>query len=242
MRLSVRRPGMPVAVIALAAAVGFLGYNLGSSPVASAASSASPVNIADPVTPTNLAHVSSTGALSTSVSGLVNSVPGTPATPLNLDVTGVVTGEFTELVEPTEAHIDLTSLTVAADVAENNGGHIRAFFLIETAPAGTAAGDCTADATSISEIQQFDLDAGTTVTISPSSPIVMAPPAGEDQCVAFGLEADTGDSTGQVHVSATGFVVSGTYSGPHNTGAGSTGLAQLKQLNREGAARESAGR
>jgi hypothetical protein len=231
MRLSVRRPGLPFAVVALAAAISFLGYNLGSSPVASAANTASPVNIADPITPTNLAHVSSGGALSTSA------VPGTPGTPLNLDATGVVTGEFTELVVPTTAHIDLTSLTVAADVAENGGGHIRVFVLIEQAPTGTAPGDCTADATSSSEIQQFDLDAGTTVTLSPSSPIVMAPPSGKDECVAFGLEADTGTSTGQVHVSATGFVVSGTYSGPHGTGSGDTGLAQLKQLNRQGATR-----
>jgi hypothetical protein len=237
MRLSVRRPTMPFAVMALAAAVAFLGYNLGSSPVASAANTASPVNIADPTTPTNLAHVNSAGALSTKVSGLVNNVPGTPATPLNLDVTGVVGGEFTELVEPTTADIDLTSLTVAADVAENGGGHIRAFVLIEEAPTGTAPGDCTADATSLSEIQQFDLQAGTTVTLSPSSPIVMAPPSGEDECVVFGLEADTGTSTGQVHVSATGFVVSGTYSGPHGTGSGDSGLALLKQLNRKGATR-----
>jgi hypothetical protein len=236
MRFSVRRPGMPLALIALAAAIGFLGYNLGSSPVASAASTASPVNIADPTTPTNLAHVSSAGALSTSVSGLVNNVPGTPATPLNLDVTGVVGGEFTELVEPTAAHIDLTSLTVAADAFENSGV-TRIFFVIEQAPTGTAPGDCTADATGISEIQQFDLQPGATVTLSPSSPIVMSPPSGEDQCVAFGIEADTGTDTGQVHVSATGFVVSGTYAGPHNTGSGDTGLALMKQLNRKGATR-----
>jgi hypothetical protein len=36
--------------------------------------------------------------------------------------------------------------------------------------------------------------------------------------VTFAAEPDTGTSTGQVHVSATGFVVSGTYSGPHGTG------------------------
>jgi hypothetical protein len=235
MRLSVRRPAMPVAVMAVAAAVAFLGYNLGSSPVASAASTASPVNIADPTTPTNEAHVSSAGALQTSVSNLVNSEPGTPVTPLNLDATGVVTGEFTELVEPTTAKIDLTSLTVAADVAENGGGHIRVFVLLLGAPLGTAPGDCTADATSDNEIQQFDLDAGTTVTLQPSSPIVMAPASGEDECVVFGLEADTGSSTGQVHVSATGYVVSGTYSGPHN--GSSLSLAQLKQLNRKAATR-----
>jgi hypothetical protein len=236
MRLSVRRPSIPLAVMALAAAIAFLGYNLGSSPVASAANTASPVNIADPTTPTNLAHVSSAGALSTSVSGLVSSVPGTPATPLNLDATGVVTGAFTELVEPTAAHIDLTSLTVAADAFEN-GGVTRVFVLIEQAPTGTAPGDCTADATSLSEIQQFDLQPGTTVTLSPSSPIVMAPPSGKDECVVFGLEADTGTDTGQVHVSATGFVVSGTYAGPHGTGSGSTDLALMKQLNRKGATR-----
>jgi hypothetical protein len=121
------------------------------------------------------------------------------------------------LVGPTTASIDLTSLTVAADEAENGGGHIRVFFDILAAPKGTAPGDCTADATSNSEIQQFDLDSGTTATLSPSSPIVMAPASGEDACVIFGAEADTGTSTGQVHVSATGFVASGTYTGPHGT-------------------------
>lgn len=218
MRFSLRPANVSVGVVALAAASGFLGYNLGSPQAASATSSASSVNIADPTHPSNLAHVSSAGALSTSVSGLVNNVPGTPATPLNLDTTGIVGGGFTELVEPTAAHIDLTSLTVAADVFQNGGGHVRVFFDIAEAPTGTSPGNCTADATSDSEIQQFDVQAGTTVTLSPSSPIVMAAPSGEDECVTFGAAADTGTSTGQVHVSATGFVASGTYTGPHGLG------------------------
>jgi hypothetical protein len=195
----------------LAAAIAFLGYNLGSSPAANATNTASPVNIADPTHPDNLAAVSSAGALSTS------EVPGTPKTPLNLDTSGVTGGPLTELVEPTTASIDLTSLTVAADEAENGGGHLRIYFDILGAPKGTAPGDCYADATSDTEIQQFDLDAGTTATLSPASPIVMAPASGEDACLTFAVEADTGTSTGQVHVSATGFVVSGTYTGPHNT-------------------------
>jgi hypothetical protein len=227
MKLRAHRPSMSFAVLMLAAAIGFLGYNLGSSPVANATStagSASHVNIADPTHPSRLAHVSSAGALSTSVSGSVSTVGGTPATPLNLDTTGVTGGGFTELVEPTTAEIDLTSLTVAADVAENGGGHLRVFLLIEDVPVGTQAGDCTADATSLSEIQQFDVDAGTTVTLTPGSPIVIAPPRGHADCLAFGIEADTGSSSGQVHVSATGFVVSGTYSGPHNGGSGGLDL------------------
>jgi hypothetical protein len=188
------RPGIPAAVAVLAAAIAFLGYNLGSSQVANAANTAS--------------QVRSAGALSAS----------TPTTPLNLDTTGIVGGGFTELVEPTTAHIDLTSLTVAADEAENGGGHIRVFFELLEAPTGTPPGDCTADSTGSSEIQQFDLQSGTTVTLSPSSPIVMDPPAGEDECVTFSAVADTGTSSGQVHVSATGFVASGTYTGPHGAG------------------------
>jgi hypothetical protein len=229
MRLPVRRPGMPLAVMALAAAIGFLGYNLGSSQAANAANTASPVNIADPTNPNNLAHVSSAGALSTKVSGLVTNVPGTPTTPLNLDTTGIVGGSFTELVVPTTADIDLTSLTVAVDESENGGGHVRVFFDILEAPTGTAPGDCAADSTSSSEIQQFDLESGTTATLSPSSPIVMAPPSGEDECVIFGAEADTGTSSGQVHVSATGYVASGTYTGPEGTGSGGPRLGLPKQ-------------
>jgi hypothetical protein len=227
MKLRAHRPGMSFAVMMLAAAIGFLGYNLGSSQLANATStagSASHVNIADPTHPSRLAHVSSAGALSTSVSGSVSAVPGTPATPLNLDATGVTGGPFTELVEPTTAEIDLTSLTVAADVAENEGGHLRVFFLIADVPAGTQPGDCSADATSISEIQQFDVDAGATVTLTPGSPIVITPPRGQADCLDFGIEADTGTDTGQVHVSATGFVVSGTYSGPHNGSSGALDL------------------
>ena len=211
MKLRVHRPSTSVAVVVLAAAIGFLGYNLGSSQLANAANTASPVNIADPTHPGNLAAVSSAGALSTS------EVPGTPKTPLNLEAEGNV-GIITELVEPTSASIDLTSLTVAAQEAENGGGHIRVFLELLGAPKGTAPGDCSADATSVSNIQEFDLDAGTTDTLSPGSPIVMAPASGDDACVVFGVEADTGTSTGQVHVSATGFVVSGTYAGPHGTG------------------------
>jgi hypothetical protein len=194
MKLRLHRPSIPVAVIVLAAALAFLGYNLGSSQVANATDTAS--------------HVSSAGALSTS----------TPTTPLNLDTSGVVGGGFTELVEPTTAHIDLTSLTVAADESGNGGGHIRVFFDILEAPTGTPAGDCAADSTGNSEIQQFDVQSGTTVTLSPASPIVMPPPSGKDECVAFDAVADTGTSSGQVHVSATGFVTSGTYTGPHGTG------------------------
>jgi hypothetical protein len=213
-----RRSTSRALAVAASIAIGFLGYNLGSSQAANATNTGGPVSIADPIHPNNLAHVSSAGALSTSVSGLVSSVPGTPKTPLNLDVTGVVGGGFTELVEPTTAEIDLTSLTVAADESENGGGHIRVFFDILEAPTGTPPGDCATDATGNSEIQQFDLQAGTTVTLSLSSPIVMPPPSGEDECVDFDAVADTGTSTGQVHVSATGFVASGTYTGPHGIG------------------------
>jgi hypothetical protein len=224
MRLPVHRPGMPFAVMVLAAATGFLGYNLGASQLASATSTASHVIIADPAKASHLARVDSAGALSASISGLVSTVPGTPATPLNLDASGAVGGPFTELVEPTTARIDLTSLTVAADEAENEGGHVRVFLLIIKAPIGTRPGNCAADSTGDSEIQVFDLQSGTTATLSPSSPIVMAAPRGKDECIDFGAEADTGSSTGQVHVSATGFVASGTYAGPHGTGSG--GLRQ----------------
>lgn len=112
MKFCLNRPSMPVAAVVLAAAIGFLGYNLGSPQAANATNTASPVNIADPTHPDNLA-------------------------------------------------ID---------------------------------------------------------TLSPISPIVMDPPNGEDECVTFSAVADTGTSTGQVHVSATGFVASGTYTGPHGTG------------------------
>jgi len=209
---------MAFAVMMLAAATGFLGYNLGPSQLASASSTASHVNIADPTKASNLAHVNSAGALSTSVSGLVSNVPGTPATPLNLDATGVVGGPFTELVEPTTARIDLTSLTVAVAESQNEGGHVRVFLVIIEAPRGTRPGNCEADSTGDSEIQVFDLQSGTTATLSPSSPIVMTPPSGKDECIDFGAEADTGSSTGQVSVSATGFVASGTYAGPHGIG------------------------
>jgi hypothetical protein len=221
MRLPLHRTSLPLAVVMLAAATAFAGYNLGASQLASASdtpAAASHVIIADPSHASDLARVSSAGALSTSVSGLVSNVPGTPATPLNLDATGVAGGPFTELVQPTTAEIDLTSLTVAADVAENGGGHLRIFVLILQAPAGTLPGHCQADATGQSEIQQFDLQAGTTATLSPSSPIVMDPPRGKDECIDFGIEADTGASSGQVHVSATGFVASGSYAGPHGNG------------------------
>lgn len=194
MKFRAHRSSVPVTIVVLAATVGFFGYNLGSSPVANAANTLSPASSA------------------------AEPSASTPATPLNLDTTGITGGGFTELVEPTTAHIDLTSLTVAADESQNEGGHIRVFFEIQEAPTGTPPGDCTADATGSSEIQQFDLQSGTTVTLSPASPIVMPPPSGEDECITFSAVADTGASTGQVHVSATGFVTSGTYNGPHGTG------------------------
>jgi hypothetical protein len=227
MKFAIHRPGLPVAILALAGATAFLGYNLAPS-VPAGAASASHVSIADPDHPGQLARVSSSGALSTTTSGVVTTVPGTPATPLNLYADGVSTGPFTELVEPTSAHIDLTSLTVAVQQAENEGGHIRVFLLRRQAPAGTKAGSCVADATSDSEIQAFDLDSGTTATLTPGTPIVMAPPSGKDECIAFGADPDTGSSTGQVQVSATGFVASGTYSGPHGTGTGGPRLSRLK--------------
>jgi hypothetical protein len=199
MKLAVHRPSLSLAVLALAAATAFLGYNLA---------------------PTQPA-----GATSTNV---VTTVPGTPTTPLNLYADGVSTGPFTDLVQPTEAHIDLTSLTVAVQEAENEGGHIRVFLLLLVAPAGTKAADCTTDATSEIEIQAFDLQSGTTATLSPASPIVMAPPSGKDECIAFGADPDTGSSTGQVQVSATGFVASGTYSGPHGIVPPPAGPKMLK--------------
>jgi hypothetical protein len=201
----------------LAAAIGFLGYNLGSSQLANAANTASPVNIADPTHPDNLAAVSSAGALSTS------QVPGTPKTPLNLSTSGVV-GSVSELVVPTTAAIDLTSLTVAVEEFENGGGHVRVFFSIFGAPKGTPPGDCLADATSGGTVQQFEVPSGTTTILAPSSPIVVAPASGQDVCVTYGAEADTGTDTGQVLVSATGFVVSGTYAGPRAAGLRSARL------------------
>src|ERR1700722_13262215 len=176
MKLRVHRPSTSVAVVVLAAAIGFLGYNLGSSQLANAANTASPVNIADPTHPGNLAAVSSAGALSTS------EVPGTPKTPLNLEAEGMV-ANITGLVGPPPASIDLTSLTVAAQEAENGGGHIRVFFELLGAHKGAAPGGCSADATSVINIQEFDLDAGTPDTLSPGSQIVMTPASGEDACV-----------------------------------------------------------
>jgi hypothetical protein len=206
MKLRTPRPAMPLALMTLAVSIGLLAYNLGPSQAASAASSASSVNIADPTTPTNVAHVSSAGALSTSVSGPVTNVPGTPATPLNLSVDGTSVDFGGELVQPTAAEIDLTSLTVTVPDFVPGASPVRVFFSFIEAPSGTKAGDCAADGTSDTEIQVFDLQPGSTDTVSPASPIVMAPPAGHDECVFFGTAVDGGGSDHtQVDVAATGF-------------------------------------
>jgi hypothetical protein len=183
MKLRLDQSKVPVAVVVLAAAIAFLGYNLGSSQPANATNTASPVNIADPTHPDNLAAVSSAGALSTS------EVAGTPKTPLDLSRDGtVVNTGTTELIEPTTATIDLTSLTVAVLDFDPGDSPVRVGFDILEAPTGTPPGDCAADATSDTEIQVFDLQPGTTDTLSPASPIVMAPASGDDACVILELK------------------------------------------------------
>ena len=82
----------------------------------------------------------------------------------------------------------LTAVTYKIDVKFPVPQHIRVFFELLGAPKGTAPGDCLADATSVSNIQEFDLDAGTTDTLSPASPIVMAPASGDDACVILELK------------------------------------------------------
>jgi hypothetical protein len=217
MKLRLHHSAVPLAVVVLAAAISFFGYNLGSAQVANATSTASPVNIADPTHPGNLAHVSSAGALSTTVSGLVENVPGTPTTPLDLSQDGTaVNAGVTELIEPTTAEIDLTSLTVAVLDFDPGGSPVRVGFEFIEAPTGTPPGDCAANATSSTEIEVFDLQPGTTDTLSPASPLVMTPPAGHDECLGFFSTVDGGGSDDtQVDVAATGFVASGTYTGPH---------------------------
>jgi hypothetical protein len=210
MKLRLDQSKVPVAALVLAAAIAFLGYNLASSQPANATNTASPVNIADPTHPDNLAAVNSAGALSTS------EVPGTPKTPLDLSRDGtVVNTGTTELIEPTTATIDVTSLTVAVLDFDPGDSPVRVGFDILEAPAGTPPGDCAADATSDTEIQVFDLQPGTTDTLSPASPLVMTPPAGHDECLGFFSTVDDGSDPTQVDVAATGFVASGTYTGPH---------------------------
>jgi len=87
-------------------------------------------------------------------------------------------------------------------------------------PNGTMAGNCWSARTQDRALQTVDLFPGTTATLSPVSPLVFAPPPGNTRCLVVIGYNDGGTSSnniGLATVSATGYVVSGTYSGPHGT-------------------------
>jgi len=124
-----------------------------------------------------------------------------------------------ELIHPTQASISLTSLTVVVGKI-NNFDPWAVYLAISAVPNGTTSGNCVTAATVTTQVQLFDLFPGTTATLSPASPLLFAPPPGQTRCMWIGTYNDGGTSsnnTGLATVSATGYVVSGTYNYPHGT-------------------------
>jgi hypothetical protein len=140
------------------------------------------------------------------------------ANALNL-VVDSASQSFAELIQATTASIDLTSLTVALSPAGNADPWNVSLELVSV-PNGTTAGNCRNAETAVRTVQAFALHPGETATLSMPSPLVVAPPAGQTRCLLVASSNATGavsNNFGLVFVSATGYVVSGTYSGPHGT-------------------------
>jgi hypothetical protein len=219
--------GVIVALAMVALSVGWLGLAIKTASPVVASSSTSPVTLQDGAG-TNLAKVSSSGALS--ITGSVGTYPGIDAaSALNLAIggdneTGCSTNCTPELISPTQAKIDLTSLTVALDASNANPWLIT--LQVVTVPKGTTGGDCYSAGISGETIQAFELQPGTTATLSPASPIALTPASGKSVCLLAQGTNVTGsytDNTGTFIVSATGYVASGTYSYPHNTDGNNAG-------------------
>jgi hypothetical protein len=124
-----------------------------------------------------------------------------------------------ELIQPTQANIDLTALTVTVGKLFNFDPWVVSVDIL-TVPNGTTAGSCWSARTQDRPLQTFDLFPGTTATVSPVSPLVFAPPPGSTRClvvIAYNDGGTSSNNNGIATVSATGYVVSGTYSGPHGT-------------------------
>jgi hypothetical protein len=134
---------------------------------------------------------------------------------------------YAELIYPTSATIALTSLTVALDPRNSNPWGITLW--VASVPNNTDPGDCIANASSWGNIQQFDLQPGTTTTLSPQSPIILGPADASHWVCLYvsgandlGYANNTTDDS-DVYVSATGYVVSGSYyPGYHQTTGANT--------------------
>ena len=70
MKSRLHRPGIPVAVVMLAAAIGFVGYNLGSSPVANAVTASANTTTATlKLSPSKISTCSESAPVTVTVSG-----------------------------------------------------------------------------------------------------------------------------------------------------------------------------
>jgi hypothetical protein len=236
----IKRLGSNVGMGLIALSIGLLAFAIKTASPTAASSGTTPVTLQDGAT-SNLAKVSKAGALS--VDGSVGTYPQiNAASALNLytyggnqriaqdcpSPDGAIGGCYPEIVNPTQATIDITSLTVALDGENANSWDI--LLQMMTVPKGTAAGKCwdTASYHVGTSIYEFALHPGTTTTVSPASPIVLAPAPGQSVCLIAEGGNDPGEgsnNSGFYTISATGYVVSGSYDYNHNTNGNNTGNA-----------------
>ena len=149
-------PALVVAIIALVVALGGTAW-----------AAATVVNIADPTTPANVAHVDATGALKTSVSGSVSEAA--PRLPW-FGKLFLFTGAPNPVITANKATVALTRILMDNYYGQTNGATVQ----IQLEQVG--GNDTTCDGSSGSRtVGTYDVHAGSTFADSMETPIVLKP-------------------------------------------------------------------
>ncbi len=202
-----RRPSLPTAIALLALAVATTGT--------AAAATGQLVNISDPTTAANVAQVSSTGALKTTISGTVSARPTPPAT--TFDTLGSITNfykngsQYSAITPATSATVAITRLLYTNAITNTNDWEVFVYY--ETIPSG---GTCHAFSAGHKIIFHVNVKARDSLVDALPSPVVLKPTAGTPQwCLVAGggPTQATGSTTdgGLFDIGVTGYVVSGTF-------------------------------
>jgi hypothetical protein len=145
------------------------------------------VNIADPTTASNVAHVDATGRLEVgdgsgplTIDGTVSGRPAAPASPWrsSQDIQG---GGFTFIAGPSSSPIDVTSLSISTDASTGAGVEV----FLEAAHVPSTATSCSGATTDGTIWHIRDLGDGVTpVSFALPTPLQWRPPSNTKACLA----------------------------------------------------------
>jgi hypothetical protein len=173
------------------------------------------VNIADPTTPTHVAKVDSSGALSTKTINVVNGQPS-PSSPFDTSqpVTNYNSSGTYPTILTTNATLAITNLTFTNSIYNDSPWEAYVYF----APRTGATCGTSPFVSGYRLLTKVNVGAGQTVVTPFPTPIRLKPAAtGQSWCLEVGAAprgGAAGSNSTALQVSVVGFTISGTFTPP----------------------------